>query len=453
MINTDWRPVQASRVLHWFLFGWAGLVSLWGMAHLLMPDVAAYKCWYNSVSPETCPPLTMLLSSLHPEQVGAFTLLMLWYGLLLWAGLTGRIPQRWHWLSFLLQAGCVLLSSLVVRQDNVVLSLYLILILEAIEMREMRRFALLVATGSFLLFVFNELLSRGALKSWVAAGLSIWISTDYAALGLFLVGYLILYFQLSGAHEQLASTYRELEEAHAGLATAAAQIERLTRLTERQRLARDLHDTLSQGLVGVKLQLEAVDALLGDQGYEQAQEIAKQAMTRVQETLLEARGVIDELRTGRATALNCAEAAEVVIGRFTTATGIVCQTDLKALTSLPAAWHEHVLRVIGEGLANIAQHAQARQVWVRARQEGDWLKIEVQDDGRGFEPTSATTPAGHYGLLGLRERARLVGGRIAVSSAPGAGTCLRFWLPSQTSTGWAEAGTGSESTMMRGETA
>ncbi len=452
-MSTDWGQVQASRVLHWFLFGWVGLVSLWGLAHLLMPDVAAYKCWYNSVSPETCPPLTVLLSSMHPEQVGAFTLLMLGYGLPLWVALAGRIPQRWHWLPFLLQAGCVLLSSLVVRQDNVVLSLYLVLILEAIGMRAMTRFALLVATSSLLLFVFNELLSRGALNSWTAAGLSIWISTDYAALGLFLVGYLILYFQLSGAHRQLASTYGELEEAHTGLATAASQIERLTLLTERQRLARDLHDTLSQGLVGVKLQLEAVDALLGDHGYEQAQEVVKQAMTRVQETLLEARSVIDELRASSATAHNCTEAAEVVIRRFTTATGIPCQTDLTALTSLPVALHEHVLRVLGEGLANIAQHAQARQVWVRASQEGDLLSIEVCDDGRGFEPTSATAPAGHYGLLGLRERARLVGGRVEIASAPGAGTSLRFWLPSQVGAGWAEAGTTSSSSLTRGATA
>ncbi len=328
-----------------------------------------------------------------------------------------------------------------------------LLILEAIGMREMRRFALLVASSSLLLIVFNELVRRGALTSWVAALLSIWISTDYAALGLFLVGYLILYFQLSGAHGQLASTYRELEEAHAGLATAASQIERLTRLTERQRLARDLHDTLSQGLVGVKLQLEAVDALPGDHGYEQAQEIVRQAMTRVQETLLEARSVIDELRTGSATAHTCAEAAEVIIQRFTTATGIPCQRDLAALTALPAALHEHGLRVLGEGLANIAQHAQARQVWVRASQEGDWLKVEVQDDGRGFEPTAVIPPAGHYGLLGLRERARLVGGRVEIASASGAGTSLRFWLPFQAENGWVEPGRGSGSSLTRGETA
>ncbi len=229
------RYSQASRVLRWFLFVWVSLVYLWGLLHLFVSDVAAYKCWYSSVTPDHCPPLTLLLSSFRIGQVVAFTLLVLLYGILLWTGLAGKIPQRWYWLSFLLQAGCVFVISLVVKQDNVVLSLYLVLTLEAI------------GSGSLILFVLNEFLSRGIFKNWTTALLSIWISTDYAALSLFLVGYLILYVQLSQAHTQLEVTHTELEKTHEGLAVAASQIETLTRLTERQRLARDLHDTLSQG--------------------------------------------------------------------------------------------------------------------------------------------------------------------------------------------------------------
>lgn len=83
------RYFQTNRLLHWFLFGWVSLVYLWGLLHLLIPDVAAYKCWYISVLPDNCHPLTLLLSSIRPGQVAAFSLLMLLYGMLLWSGLTG----------------------------------------------------------------------------------------------------------------------------------------------------------------------------------------------------------------------------------------------------------------------------------------------------------------------------------------------------------------------------
>src|SRR6266568_2652986 len=384
------RYSQASRVLRWFLFVWVSLVYLWGLLHLFVSDVAVYKCWYASVTPDRCPPLTLLLSSFRIGQVVAFTLLVLLYGILLWTGLVGKIPPRWHWLSFLLQAGCVFVISLVVKQDNVVLSLYLVLTLEAIGTLQKTRFTLLIGSSSLILFVLNEFLSRGIFKNWTTALLSIWISTDYAALSLFLVGYLILYVQLSQAHTQLEVTHTELEKTHEGLAVATSQIETLTRLTERQRLARDLHDTLSQGLVGLKLQLEAIDALLVQRRSDQAKEVVK---------------------------------------RFTTATGIPCQADLTALEALPAPFHEPILRVIGEGLTNIARHAQARQVWLTASRTNELVLLELRDDGTGFDPTTLLQRPGHYGLLGLRERARLLAGDLEIQSKPGAGTCIRFSFP------------------------
>jgi NarL family two-component system sensor histidine kinase YdfH len=243
----------------------------------------------------------------------------------------------------------------------VVLSLYLVLTLAAIDMLQNTRLALLVASSSLLLFVLNELLSHGFLKNWSTALWGIWISTDYAALGLFLIGYLLLYLQSSRAHTQLVTMHTELEEAHHGLSAASRQIAALTRLAERQRLARELHDTLSQGLVGLKLQLEAIDALLVQRQSDQAQEVVQQAMAHIQRSMAEARGAIDDLRAIPVAPRSGKEAAQEVIQRFTTATGIPCQTDLAVLETLPAPFHEPVLRGIGEGLTNIARHAQARQ--------------------------------------------------------------------------------------------
>jgi len=150
------RYYQTSRVLRRFLFVWVSLVFLWGLLHLFVSDVAAYKCWYSSGVPDRCPPLTLLLSSIRIGQVVAFTLLVLLYAMLLWTGLAGKIPQRWNWLSFLLQAGCVFVISLVVKQDNVVLSLYLVLILEAIGTLQKTRFTLLIGSSSLILFVLSQ---------------------------------------------------------------------------------------------------------------------------------------------------------------------------------------------------------------------------------------------------------------------------------------------------------
>ena len=421
--------LQTSRLLHRFLWVWIGLVYLWGIFHLFVPDPSVFKCWYNAVLPENCPPLQFLPSQAHLWQIAAFTLFTFLYGALLWAGLAGKIPQRWHLLSFLVQAICVFAISLVVRQDNVVLSLYLVLTLAAIDLLQNTRLALLVASSSLLFFVLNELLSRGVLKNWTTALWGIWISTDYAALFLFLIGYLLLYLQSSQAHTQLIETHTELEEAHQGLSAAFRQIAELTRQAERQRLARELHDTLSQGLVGLKLQLEAIDALLVQHQADQAQEVVQQAMAHIQRAMAEARGAIDDLRTIPVAPQSGKEALQEVIQRFTTATGIPCQADLTVLEALPAPFHESLLRVIGEGLTNIARHARARQVWITASRKNERLRLELRDDGVGFDPATVAEQPGHYGLLGLRERARLLHGDLEIQSEPGAGTRICFSFP------------------------
>ena len=89
-------------------------------------------------------------------------------------------------------------------------------------------------------------------------------------------------------------------------------------------------------------------------------------------------------------------------------------------------FREPALHVIAEGLHNVIRHAQAQQVWVSIARNACGLTLEVRDDGVGFESVAATPQAGHYGLVGLRERARLSGGTLEVSSAPGAGTVIRL---------------------------
>lgn len=87
------------------------------------------------------------------------------------------------------------------------------------------------------------------------------------------------------------------------------------------------------------------------------------------------------------------------------------------------------MRIVVEGLTNIARHAQASHAWVRIARANDQLEIEMRDDGCGFDPTAAASEPGHYGLLGMRECARLAGGTLAVESTPGKGTTLWLSVP------------------------
>ncbi len=120
------------------------------------------------------------------------------------------------------------------------------------------------------------------------------------------------------------------------------------------------------------------------------------------------------------------EAVRDQAAHFTDATGIPCALDISLPAELPETASEYALRAVTEGLTNIARHAQAQHVWVLVASGDENLIVEVRDDGRGFDP--AAVPAGHYGLLGIRERARLAGGTLEISSAPGAGTTWRLRL-------------------------
>ena len=188
-------------------------------------------------------------------------------------------------------------------------------------------------------------------------------------------------------------------------------------------MARELHDTLAQGVAGLVLQLEAVKAHLAAGRNERAAAIIDQALGRARSTLADSRAAIDDLR---AVAADLGEAVREKIDRFTQATGIPCTLELTMSAGHAAAdVSDHALHVLSEALANVARHAQATQVTVRLLLQDHQLTLEVCDNGQGFD-AAQPVDAGHYGLLGMRERARLSGGTLTIASAAGEGTCVRF---------------------------
>jgi NarL family two-component system sensor histidine kinase YdfH len=238
-----------------------------------------------------------------------------------------------------------------------------------------------------------------------------------------------LYIQQSQSQLQLEQTHWELQGAYSRLAASTRQIETLTLLTERQRIARELHDTLAQGIAGMIMQLEVSSAQLHRKDYQQAHEVLSQALAYARTTLQDARHAITDLRSRTPRVDQLLSSVQQEITHFSQQTGVAHHTKLNDLVHTPAPACEHVLRFIGEGLNNVARHAHAHQVRVEAKIVDQWLVITVQDDGRGFDPTNQALYMGHYGLLGLQERAHLAEGTLSVSSEEGTGTTLEFRVP------------------------
>jgi NarL family two-component system sensor histidine kinase YdfH len=145
--------------------------------------------------------------------------------------------------------------------------------------------------------------------------------------------------------------------------------------------------------------------------------------------LSDARCAIGELRTTSIHPENLVEVVQEEINRFRATTQIACVAELALLSGIPGPSCEHVLRTITEGLTNVARHAHAHEVHVCATERKNILTIEVRDDGIGFDPANAEMQIGRYGLLGIRERAKLIEGHLEIQSTSGMGTTLRLHIP------------------------
>jgi two-component system, NarL family, sensor kinase len=220
------------------------------------------------------------------------------------------------------------------------------------------------------------------------------------------------------------------------LATAIERTQLAERAThmalveERNRLAREVHDTLAQELAGIALQLEAADALL-DSAPDRARIRIRQALERAREGLEEVRRSVLDLRAGPLERQSLAAALEALGRRFADETSIAVTTRV-ALEGrrLPARSEEAFYRIAQEALANVRQHAQASAVTIDLRIVGDQAHLAVRDDGRGFDNAAAPAGPGRgFGLIGMQERARLLNGVLCVSSEPGAGAQIEVSIP------------------------
>lgn len=282
-----------------------------------------------------------------------------------------------------------------------------------------------------LLFAILGYLGLAVVSLVLQSGLSIIIQWSFIAIpSLVLSGFIAFMFRRQlDSRERTQRLLDELQQAHSQLEAYAEQVEELTLTNERQRMARELHDTLAQGLTGLVLQLEAVSTHIEKDNSVRAQQILQDAMTQSRTTLAEARMVIDDLRTGGVGQVSFKSAVQKERARFEEVAGIPCEVKFDLNRTLPADFQDHLLKVISEGLSNIARHAEANQAWLKLTENQRHLILEIEDDGKGFIYEAERIKEGHYGLLGIEERVGLLHGELSIDSQPQAGTCLLVQLP------------------------
>jgi signal transduction histidine kinase len=255
----------------------------------------------------------------------------------------------------------------------------------------------------------------------------------------------VLYGRRSSGEEfPLEASISQLDTAHGKLYTvilrdvtervraneelsAFASAAHAIRESEKTRIARELHDELAQSLTAIKMDATWIrEALPSDAGAVRAK--LDDVLGLLDTTVAATRRIASDLRPLLLDDLGLVPAIQWLTHNFTQRHGVPCKLSLNEDVELGEPYATAVFRIVQESLVNVAKHAGASQVDVRIERTGVAVVLEVADDGAGFD-LDAPRKAGSLGLMGLRERARLLKGTVDISTAPGQGTCMRVSIP------------------------
>ncbi len=212
-----------------------------------------------------------------------------------------------------------------------------------------------------------------------------------------------------------------------GLRAAALQRETAV-AEERSFIARELHDSIAQSLAFLKIQLGMLRTAVKAGEATRIERTLAELDAGVHESMGDVRELLVHFRT-RTNSEDIAPALKTTLQKFEHQTGLATHLELEGQgMPLPADVQVQVLHVVQEALSNVRKHARARQVWVEVQQGPQW-RVEVRDDGCGFEPGGAGPDETHVGLRIMQERAGHIGATVEVDSVPGSGTCVVLTLP------------------------
>jgi signal transduction histidine kinase len=267
-----------------------------------------------------------------------------------------------------------------------------------------------------------------------AASFAVGINLSEGLIALFLYGVLYSFIgafagalaRADAARRDSQALLAELQEAHRQLQEYALRAEELAVVEERNRLAREMHDTLGHRLTVASVQLEAAQRLCPTDS-ERAASLVGTVREQVRDALGELRATVATLRKPVEADLQLRSSLRRLMDAFETATGLTVHRVLPdELPPLPDAHRLALYRAAQEALTNVQKHAGASQVWLVLSTGGGSVTLLVSDDGRGLLRTG---DGAGFGLRGLRERAVQLGGDLHLEPRPGGGTQLSFRLP------------------------
>ena len=263
---------------------------------------------------------------------------------------------------------------------------------------------------------------------WVQQGSIPWpavLGTSlFSAFSLLAVTYVATIVRQSRERQRL------IDQLHAAQVELAEAERQAGILEERQRLARDIHDTLTQGFASIVMLLEAAEESLGRQ-HPAGRHVAR-ALQSARDNLAESRRLVWALRPEALADTPLPVALERLARQLSDEKGIRADTVVTGtIRSLDAEQETALLRAAQESLANVRKHARATGVTVTLSYMNDVTGLDIQDDGVGFVPLaeSEAAPEGGVGLRAMRERVEKIGGTVSVESAPGEGTTVVALLP------------------------
>ena len=231
---------------------------------------------------------------------------------------------------------------------------------------------------------------------------------------------------LAAANARLEEMMAENTGLHAQLLTQAREA---GVLEERQRMAREIHDTLAQGLTGIITQLEAVQQAGPGPGWERR---ISNAARLARHSLSEARRSVRAVRPEPLENTRLPEAVAAVAAQWSADNGVSAEvTTTGTVLGLHPEIEVTLLRVAQEALANVAKHASASRVGITLSYMEDVVSLDIRDDGVGFQPDQRSAPSGTggFGLTGMQQRVGRLAGSLAIESEPGHGTAISASVP------------------------
>ncbi|HTB85027.1 MAG TPA: histidine kinase [Candidatus Sulfotelmatobacter sp.] len=238
--------------------------------------------------------------------------------------------------------------------------------------------------------------------------------------------------ELQEAHDQLEVRVKERTAQLKVEMTARKESEVQFRavLTERTRLAQELHDTLEQTMTGIALQLDLV-ANNFQKSPGQSSHHLKLARNLMRQSQTDVRQSVWGLRSRAAEQFNLVNAINVNSRQIASDAGIQIKIETSGeILPLSEIIEENLLRICQEAITNVVKHAGAHAVNLNLNFELQKVVLQIKDDGKGFTPETCVGPKdGHFGLLGIRERVERMGGQVEITSAPDAGTTIRAEIP------------------------